>query len=57
MMETRVTALMRGGVMGMGRCCPSEGQGSGVGSHCSATSLVLVCLPPAVTHQPGEILT
>lgn len=27
MVETRVTALLRHGPMGMGSCCPSEGAG------------------------------
>lgn len=56
-METQVTALLRHGAMGMGSCCPSEGQGTGIGSHCPGASLVLVPLPPSITHQPGEILT
>lgn len=57
MVETRVTALLRHGPVGMGSCCPSKGPGNGIGSRCPATSLVLVGLSPAVTHQPGEILT
>lgn len=56
-MEMRVTALLRHGVMGLGSCCLSKGQGNAIGSRCSAISLVLVGLPPTVTHQPGEILT
>lgn len=56
-MEAWVSALLRHGAMGMGSCCRSEGQGNGIGSCCPATSLVLVGLPSALTHQPGEILT
>lgn len=57
MMETQVTALLKHGAMGMRSCCPSEGQGNGIGSRCPATSLVLVGLSPTITHQPGEVLT
>lgn len=56
-MEMQVTALLRHGAMGMESCCPSKEQDKEIGSHCPATSLVLVGLPPSTTHQPDEILT